>query len=956
MFRLINAWARPKQRPTSPNMPPRRPRVSTFRRPTISPANRRRLILIVVLAVLAIALFASSRVWLQWWWFNSMGYGNVMVRRALLKIAAFILVFAIGAGIVGGSASVAFRKTRQNGRRNVIVRAIDRLLVWLVIAATIVTGGGLAWWTASKWQVFALWWNGRSLGVKDPEFHRDASFYLFALPALELIWRVAGIAVLVSLAVTAVIYLIRLGLNLRRLGALPVAALRHLLVLVGICLLLGAVWFWLGNYRLVYSTRGAAYGVSYTDAHAIRIGNWVAAIALLIAAAACIAGRKVPARREAFLAGIVIVFLTVLVNGLLPLFVKEAIVNPDELNKERQYLANNLAMTSYAYGLDTVQTSDLSGAGDPTLADVNANPDLLSNVRLWDYRVARTTYQEVTSYAGYYHYLDVDVDRYPAADGTQQQVLISAREMDQAGLPQNAQTWTNRRLVYTHGYGAVVSPVDQANRSGLPVFEVSEIPPDGSGAFTITYPEIYYGEANLDWVIVGSKVPEFTALPDIDAQTSLTQDDIVGGIRLDDSVTKLISAVSLKDRNIFISGNVTSSSTLLLHRQIRDRIHQIAPFLTLDDDPYLVMADGRLVWIVDAYTTSDRFPMSTPQDGINYMRASVKVTVDARTGETIFYRTAETDPIADAYGRMFPTLFTPIANAPLSISAHFRYPEGLYNVQSRVFGSIHVNDPDQFYNGEDKWSIPGSLVSEGLLEDQSDRDEMPGYYLNLPLPGEAGADFTLVRPFVPGGNSQRKNMTAWMAGRSDPQGNLSLAVYRFPRQTNVFGPAQVEARIDQEPAIVQQLALWNQSGSEVLQGNLMIIPVNQTVIYIQPIYLRSTGGSSIPELRRVIVATSDTVFMGDDLQTALTGALTGEAIPEPPDTGGATGNAGTDVATLVQQANDAYNRGQDALAKSDWAAYGQAQADLATALANLQELTRSPTPVPGGTPQSAPTP
>jgi len=937
-------------------MPPRRPHVSTFRRPTISPANRRRLILIVILAVLAIALFASSRVWVQWWWFNSMGYGNVMVRRALLKIAAFVLVFVIGAGIVGASATVAFRKTRQNGRRNVIVRAIDRLLVWLVIAATIATGGGLAWWTASKWQTFALWWNGRSLGIKDPEFHRDASFYLFALPALELIWRVAGIAILVALAVTAVIYLIRLGLNLRRLGALPVAALRHLLALVGICLLLGAVWFWLGNYRLVYSTRGAAYGVSYTDAHAIRIGNWVAAIALLIAGAACIAGRKVPARREAFLAGMVIVFLTVLVNGLLPLFVKEAIVNPDELNKERPYIANNLAMTSYAYGLDTVQTSDLTGAGDPTLADVNANPDLLSNVRLWDYRVARTTFQEVTSYAGYYHYLDVDVDRYPAADGAQQQVLIAAREMDQAGLPQNAQTWTNRRLVYTHGYGAVVSPVDQANRSGLPVYEVSEIPPDGSGAFRITYPEIYYGEANLEWVIVGSKVPEFTALPDIDTQTSLTQDAIVGGIRLDDSVTKLISAVSLKDRNIFISGNVTNSSTLLLHRQIRDRIHQIAPFLTLDDDPYLVMADGRLVWIVDAYTTSDRFPMSTPQDGINYMRASVKVTVDARTGETIFYRTAETDPIADAYGRMFPTLFTPIANAPASISAHFRYPEGLYNVQSRVFGSIHVNDPDQFYNGEDKWSIPGSLVSEGLLEDQSDRDEMPGYYLNLPLPGEAGADFTLVRPFVPGGNSQRKNMTAWMAGRSDPEGNLTLAVYRFPRQTNVFGPAQVEARIDQEPAIVQQLALWNQSGSEVLQGNLMIIPVNQTVIYIQPIYLRSTGGSSIPELRRVIVATSDTVFMGDDLQTALTGALTGEAIPEPPDTGGVTGNAATDVATVVQQANDAYGRGQDALAKSDWAAYGKAQADLATALANLQELTGSPTPVPAGTPQATPTP
>jgi uncharacterized membrane protein (UPF0182 family) len=904
--------------------------------------------------MVVIFLFTSAQVWMNWWWYSDLGYGNVLLRRALLKVAAFVFVTLLGALVVGGSAVYAFRKTRRTDPRNTVVRAIDRFLFWIVLAASLGTGVVLAWWTANQWEIFALWWNGRSLGIEDPVFHRDASFYLFALPAIELIWRILGAAVLVALAVTALVYLIRLGLNLRHLGSLPSTALRHLLVLGGIILILGGAWFWIENYRLVYSTRGSAYGVSYVDDHAIRIGNWAAAVLLVVAGVACFAIRRIPARREIFIVAIVLVAFTIAVNGLLPLFVQNTIVNPDELNKERPYIENNLAMTTFAYGLTNITEGELSGQGDITLPMIDQNPELLSNVRLWDYRVAQTTFQEVTSFAGYYSYVDVDTDRY-LHDGSTDQVLIAAREMNQAGLPDNAQTWTNQRLVYTHGYGIVVSPVDRATSSGLPVYYVSQIPPDGVAPYEITYPEIYYGEADLGWVIVGSKQPEFSALPDVDSTTSLTQDAIVGGIRTDDMLTKLISAIALKDRNVFLSGNITNQSTLLLHRNITDRIKEIAPFLTLDEDPYLVIADGRLVWVVDAYTTSDRFPMATPQEGINYIRSSVKVTIDALTGETIFYRTAEVDPVADAYGRMFPTLFTPIAEAPPSVSAHFRYPETLYNIQSRIYGSIHVGDPDQYYNGEDKWAIPGSLVSESLLEDQSDRDEMPAYFLTLPLPSEVSADFTLVRPFVPGGNSQRKNMTAWMAGRANPDGSLRLYVYRFPRQTTVFGPQQVEARIDQDPTIVQQLALWNQSGSEVLQGNLMIIPVNETVIYIQPLYLRSTGGSSIPELQRVIVATQTEVYMGESLEQALAGALSPGEVAPPPLEGGPEGEPSTDVAVLVQQANDAYERGQAALAAGNWAEYGKAQDDLAAILAQLETITGTPTAAPQVTPEATPT-
>ena len=948
MFRLFRQAA---SRPTGQS---KRPRTPVLPRITISKANKRRLIAAAIILVLIVSLFITAQFWLRWWWFGSMGFRSVLLRRALLQVLAFVAVATLATAIVGGSAALAFRRTREDRPRSAIVRVTQRLFFWLAAAASIGTGLVLAWWTAHRWETLALWWNGRSTGIDDPVFNRDVSFYLFALPALRLVWNVLAASLVVALAVTAVVYLVRLGLNVRNMGSLPAKAFRHLLVLIGLLLITAAAWFYLANFDLVYSSRGPAYGVSYTDDKAVRVANWVAVVALLVAGIACIASRRVPRRREAFIGAVAVLFLSLGVQTILPTVIQQTVVDPDELNKERPYIANNILMTRLAYGLDTVQEGQLLGTGTITEADLEANPQLVSNVRLWDYRVARTTYQELTSYAPYYQYLDVDIDRY-VLDGTELPVLISARELNQSGLPSNALTWTNRRLVYTHGYGAVVSPVDEATRGGLPVFIVQQIPPEGTGPFTITYPELYFGEADLGWVIVGTKVEEFSALPEVEQNTTLTTAEVVGGIRLDDYGTKVISAIALKDRNIFLSGNITDASNLVVNRNIRERIEEIAPFLSLDTDPYLVIADGRLVWVIDAFTTSSRFPMSTPQDGINYIRASVKITVDARTGETIFYRTAEADPIADAYGRMFPSLFEPISTAPASVSAHFRYPEPLYDIQSRVYGFIHVDNPDAVYNGEDRWAIPGSLVSDELVEDQSERDEMPAYYINVPLPGETEARFTLVRPFVPGGNAVRQNMTAWMAGRAGPDGSLTLSVFSFPRQTNVFGPSQVEARIDQDPAISQQISLWNQSGSQVLRGNLSIIPVGQTVLYVQPLFLRSTSGSSIPELRRVIVATNDSVFMADSLETAIEGALTGAVSPVTPSPDGGTGDANT-VPDLVAQANEAYIRGQEALARGDWAGYGEAQAELGRILNQLESLTAESAPVPSGTPVATPEP
>ena len=484
LFRQFTAKPTGTYRPSGAPKAPRKPIVPKI---TISAANKRRIIATVVILGLIVAVFASSQFWMRWWWFSDMGYRGVLLRRAGLQVAAFLTVAILGFLIVGGSAWMAFRRSRPELRKSFIARASDRLLFWLVLLSAVATGVGLAWWTASRWETFALWWNGRATGVKDPVFNRDVSFYLFALPAMDLLFKVAFTSVLISLVVTAVIYLIRLGLSVRNVGALPVLAFRHLLTLVGLIFLLGAFWFYIQNFSLVYSTRGAAYGVSYTDDKAIRTANWVAIVALIVAGVVCILSRRVPRRREAFLVSIVVLLLTIGVQGLLPLVVQQTVVDPDELNKERPYIANNILMTQYAYGLHEVQEGELAGTGVITAADLEANPQLVSNVRLWDYRVAQTSFQELASFASYYQFLDVDIDRY-LIDGNEQPVLVSAREMNQAGLPTNAQTWSNKRLVYTHGYGTVISPVDEASQTGLPILAVSQIPPATDGTFGITYP------------------------------------------------------------------------------------------------------------------------------------------------------------------------------------------------------------------------------------------------------------------------------------------------------------------------------------------------------------------------------------------------------------------------------------------------------------------------------------
>jgi uncharacterized membrane protein (UPF0182 family) len=911
----------------------------------------RMLIAAAVIILIIVVLFATSSFWINWWWYDSVGYRSVLVRNYSVKAVSFLTFGLISALFLFGNIALALRRTRPVQPRQGFQRAADRAIFYLGIALSVMFFVFAGIWGASRWETWLLWLHGRSFGVKDPTFGRDAGFYIFTLPALAAV-RSGLLALFLATGIAVVVtYGLRLGVRPSNYRKAPRIMLAHVFVLAGLLILDIGAGRILANYELVYSTRGAVYGVGYTDANVQRYVNYLLAAISVSAATLLFANAFI--RRTRWLIYLIAAWgvLGVLLGVFLPSAVQRTLVEPSELRRERPYIENNLEMTRAAYGLDDVTNRELSGQAPLTSEILAAHPDTLGNVRLWDYRVIRTTFQQLQSFAPYYVFNDVDVEQY-TVNNEFRQVLLSAREMDISGLPETAKNWTNQRLVYTHGYAAVVSPVNEVTGPGLPVLWVANMPPTGEPPLAISRPEIYFGELTTDWVIVNSDQAEFNGLSQGDASTNF-QGEAKGSIKLDGFVPKLMSALYLKSRNVFLSGAVTDDSQLVLHRDVVGRIEKIAPFLTLDPDPYLVVADGNLYWIVDAYTSTDKFPGSAPSGGLNYMRGSVKVVVNAYDGTTNFYRTATHDPLADAYGRIYPDLFQPISEISPALAAQFRYPEHLYEVQSDIYSRYHVTDPTAFYNGEDRWAIPQEQTDEGTIQ-------MEAFYLAMTLPGETDLKVSLIRPFTPGGSTNRQNMTAWMAGQANDDGTLRLVTYRFPRQETVFGPQQIAARILQEPEISAQITLWNQSGSRVIGGNLLVIPLEESIVYVQPLYLQATGTSgSLPELKRVIVASSERVVMRPTLAQALEAVVAenGEPPSETPTTPTAeqpppaqTGEE--DVAALSQQALAAYQAGQEALQRGDWATYGEQQAILADLLARLAAATG--TGPPAATPQAGP--
>lgn len=945
--------------PTTPKPKP----VRTRPRFRISASTKRMLIALLVLVVIVIVLFGFSPFWINWLWFGSVGYRSILITNYVSESLFFVVGGLIAAAVFVLNVWFALRTTREGQvqREGFVGRSSQHLIQFLAFGGGVVVflvAGKIA---SNHWRAAMLAFRGGDFGVKDPTFHMDAGFYVFRLPLLHDLHSYLLRLGLVTLIAVAVVYIVRFGVRFRNLGKMPWAALRHLSALGCFLLLVIAGGYLLRNYDLVFSTRGVVLGPGFTDVNIVRPLNWL--MALLSAGAGIALLFGVVHRTPKWLIGLLggWALLAFIVTPLLPLGVQRLIVDPNEFRREEKYIERNIQMTRAGFGLDQVTTQSVTGQDPITTAQLPVDKPPLSNVRIWDYRVVQPIYQQLQTFVPYYEFGDIDVDEY-VINGQQVQVLISARELNVQGLPANSQTWTNVHLAYTHGYGAVVSPVSQVSGDGWPTFLVSNIPPTGPKELTITQPEIYFGEQKTDWIVVHTDQTEFNGINDAtQGATPGYQGKAKGSIGLGNPVTRLLSALTFKDQKLFISGQLTGDSRLILDRSILDRAKKIAPFFTFDSDPYLVIADGRLQWIIDGYTHSSNFPNATEFDGDNYMRNSVKVVVDAYDGTTTFYRTGEKDPIADAYGKIYKDLFTPISEAPASLAAHFRYPELQFNKQSAVWASYHVDTARSFYDGDDRWSVAQEQID-------GKQYQIEPYFVSLPLPGEKAQSFALTVPFTPGGSQNRQNMTAWFAGTADAEGVTNLRLYRYPRQVTVFGPQQIEARISQDPQISQQLSLWNQSGADVIRGNMLIVPVNDAMLYVQPIYLKAvSSGAGSPRLASVIVATKDKVVMRSTLPEAVTalGDPSSQSVGQiqnvpaqaaPPATTSPSGSAAatpapvsqtapaTGSGTVAGEALSAYNEAQAAMTRGDWEAYGKAQARLGQLLEQLTGPPNSATP------------
>jgi hypothetical protein len=776
-------------------------------------------------------------------------------------------------------------------------------------------------------------------GTVDPIFGRDIGFYVFTLPALDMGLRFLSTLLVLSLLLVTPLYWLRGDLILppRRARVEPSAAL-HLGVLIAVLLVTLALRTWAVRLpALVFSTTGPLVGVSYTDLHAVRPGLHATAIVALLGAVLVMVG--VFRQKLVYYTAISTVgYLVVSLLGvwLIPASVQRLLVSPNELAREEPFLQNHIAFTRRAWGLDSVTTRDLSGDAGLTLANIEANQATIENVRLWDREPLLQTFGQLQEIRTYYDFVSVDDDRY-WIDGKYRQVLLSPRELNSQSLP--TRTFINEHLTFTHGMGLTLSPVNEVTSEGLPVLFVKDLPPRSEVSLQVTRPQIYFGELTTNFVLVNSRQREFDS-PSGD-ENIFTRYQGTGGVQISGLWRRVLLAWHFRSLKTLLSGDINSESRAMFNRNIMTRARLALPMLRFDQDPYMVVSDsGTLKWMLDAYTASSHYPYAQGlRDGTNYMRNSVKIVIDAYNGSIEAFVADSADPIIRSYQAIFPGIFRPLSAMPDDLRSHIRYPEDLYRVQTELYGTYHMNEAELFYHREDQWQIPAVVKPEGT-------DPFMRHII-MRLPEERQAEFIYMVPFTPRG---KDNLAAWMVARNDGARYGELVVYRFPKQSLVFGPRQVVNRINQDTEIARQISLWDQRGSEVIRGELLVIPIEESLIYVQPLYLRAEGGR-IPELKRVVVAYQNRVVMEETLDEGLV-RLFGESsrtAPRPElaaaDTAGARvatvpTPAVPDARSVLQRARDHYDRAVSAQQSGDWATYG-------AELRRLGELLRREDMAPG---------
>jgi uncharacterized membrane protein (UPF0182 family) len=911
---------------------------------------------LIGLAIL-VFVFASPIVWFftEREWFAALGYQDVFTTQVLLQTFLFVGSFVIAFVYLAANVILALRVRSGPGLRAVgIRRSIVRsptgsiALAAAALVALILSGGA-----GSQWQALALFQHASPTGTNDPVLGQDISFYLLTLPFLHSIanWGL-GLGFMSALLIGA-LYAWRGDTFDFNLSPLSIA---HLSALLAIFALVLAGWMWIGRYDLLFAHNSPVVtGAAYTDVMArLPLFTFQAGAGVVLAGALL---ANIWLRRvwlPVIAAGLWVVML--IIGQIYPAIVQSFFVTPSAQSYELPYIVREIAGTRAAYGLSNVTVSNFTGDQPLTKQDVQNDQVTVDNLRLWDYLPLKDTYEQQQTIRTYYSFNDIDIDRY-SISGLYKQLEISARELDFNKLSDAAKNWVNQHLTYTHGYGVAASPVNAVVNEGLPDYVVGNVPP--TGPLKVTQPAIYFGELTDNYALAPSNTREFDfPQGSQDAYTTYTG---THGVPMT-AANRALWALRLEDFNLLVSPQVTDKTEMLFRRKILDRASALAPFLTFDQDPYVVVVDGRVYWILDAYTTASTYPYSqtssfqnnsvNPFD-INYVRNSVKVVIDAYEGTADFYVIDPTDPIIKAYQATFPSLFKPIDAMPVGLRAHLRVPEDLFNTQVGIYATYHITDPKVFFAREDVWDIPTAQSAPNAVA-----APVQPYYVLFRLPGETNPEYLLIMPFTP---RNKSNMVSWMAARNDGSHYGEYVSYVLPKDKVIFGPQQVANRINENTTISTDFTLFHQAGSQVQQGNLLVVPIGNSFLYFEPIYLSATQATSLPELKKVILADQVNVAYADTLQHAidqLVGSST--AAPPPTNTPPSTLTAAqiAQIAALVTQTNAEYAAAYAALKSGDLTTYAADMVQVGKLLQQLQTLTGSAaaktTPSPNPTASASP--
>jgi len=926
--------------------------------------------LIIGIGLLAVLLVWSLvSIYPDWLWFKNLNFSPVFWTMLLSKfgfgtVVWLLLILIISINVYVAKRLIPKKKTGVALDNEVTFitqlglssKALNTLLIaFVLLLSFIVASKG-----SNQWDMVLRYLYQQPFGNPDPIFGKDIGFYVFSLPLYLFVQN--GLLILLVLAglITIAWYLkdgaLQIVGEFVQAEDKPISfpkisiietAKKHIIFLGGTIVILLAWGYYLKIYGLLYSTQGPAFGASYTDVH-VKILAYKVLIVVSLAFAFMLFLEVFRPRKKLILLSGGIWLGAILVFGtILPILVQKVVVKPNELAKESTYISYNIDFTRKAYNLNKIKEVDFS-VSDKLSAEVIKNNNVtIQNIRIWDERPLLQTYRQIQAIRLYYDFNNVDVDRYQI-NNQYRQVMLSARELVVNKLPPQARTWVNRHLIYTHGYGLALSPVNEVTPEGLPNLLIKDLPPSFDADLKIDRPEIYYGEKTDQYVLVKTKTKEFDYPKGDKNVYTIYQGN--GGVPINSFIRRLLFAVEFLDPQIFFTTYLSPESKIMYNRRIGRRVRTIAPFLNYDGDPYLVISEGKLYWIQDAYTTSNMYPYSHPSygrfnKGLNYIRNSVKITIDAYNGDVCFYLIDEKDPIVKTYSNIFPDLFKPFNEMPPDLIKHIRYPRDLFKIQADKYRTYHMEDTRVFYNQEDLWQIPDELYGES-------RQEMEPYYVILKLPEDEKDEYFLMLPFTP---SKKDNMIGWLAARSDLPNYGNLVIYKLSKEKLVYGPMQIEARVDQQTDISRELSLWGQRGSRVIRGNLLAIPLSDTFIYVEPVYLEakqeeaelpragspqpsrfqktqrrpssvSSGpdestAASLPELKRVIVAFGNRVIMEETLDKALNNLLemktsleefTSLAVPKTLETHDLGGIA-----------LEHYNKAKDYLRQGNWAGYGK---------------------------------